>query len=124
MPKGVYQRQRRTRADVLRSLRERLLILSIPEPNTGCWLWLGTTVGGGYGRVAETKRVRTLAHRASYAAFVSEIPHGMDILHRCDTPCCINPEHLSPGTHAENMNDMVRKGRSPKGRWALRQQNL
>lgn len=116
MPKGVYQRRQRTRADILASLRTRLLNMSIPEPNSGCWIFTGYVDELGYGIIAETKRKRIKAHRAAYAAFKCEIPTGMDIMHACDLRCCINPEHLTPGTHAENMADMVRKGRSIKGR--------
>jgi hypothetical protein len=117
MPKGVYQRKARGTVAVMASLERRLMEQSIPEPNSGCWLFTGTLVGG-YGRIAENKYVRTLAHRASYRVFKAEIPNGMDVLHKCDNPCCINPDHLSVGTHVENMADMVRKGRSNNGRCA------
>ncbi len=115
MPKGVYQRVARTRDQILTSLRSRLLENSIPEPNSGCWIFTGYIDVLGYGIIAETKRKRIKAHRASYAAFNGEIPHGFDIMHSCDVRCCVNPDHLRPGTHQENMADMARKGRAYNG---------
>lgn len=115
MPKGVYQRVARTREQILASLRSRLQENSIPEPNSGCWIFTGYVDVLGYGIIAETKHKRIKAHRASYAAFKCEIPEGLDIMHICDMRCCINPDHLSPGTHKENMADMARKGRAYNG---------
>ncbi len=115
MPKGVYIRRRRTRDEILASLRGRLTEMHITEPNTGCWLFTGYVDELGYGIIAETKRKRIKAHRAAYSAFKCEIPDGLDVMHGCDVRCCINPDHLSLGTHAENMADMVRKGRAKNG---------
>ena len=80
---------------------------SIPEPNTGCWLWLGGMTGDGYG-VAFGK----LAHRVAYRAYKGPIPVGAVIRHKCDNPACVNPEHLVAGTHLDNMADKVRRGRA------------
>lgn len=74
-----------------------------------CWFWHGATTGG-YGRY----RGR-YAHRVSYAFFYGGIPPGMDVLHKCDQPSCVNPLHLFVGTDTDNMQDMIRKGR---GNWA------
>lgn len=97
---------------------QRLLEKSIPEPNSGCWLWLGGMESrGDYG----TFTMRALgyigkkAHRVSYEMFVEDIPEGMVVMHTCDIPSCINPDHLRLGTQAENMRDMALKGRQAKG---------
>ena len=80
----------------------------------GCWIWMDAK-RGGYGRfrVGDSK---VTASRYSYELYVGPIPEGMDILHRCDNPSCVNPDHLLPGTHDENMLDMVEKGRNSKNR--------
>jgi hypothetical protein len=82
----------------------------MPEPNTGCWFWIGAQNQDGYGLFWVGDR-STSAHRTSYAMHVGPIPDDKDICHRCDQPSCVNPDHLFPGTHAENMRDMMRKGR-------------
>jgi len=55
------------------------------------------------------------SHRISYVLYRGEIPEGFIVLHSCDIPACINPDHLSLGTHDENMRDMKRKGRQALG---------
>jgi hypothetical protein len=113
MPKGVFPRTTRTPAEIKASLKRRLEEMSMPVPESGCVLFTGYVDALGYGIIAETKRKRVKAHRAAYSVFVCDIPDGMDVLHRCDVRSCINPAHLWLGTHAENMADMVAKGRSP-----------
>jgi hypothetical protein len=89
---------------------------SIPEPNSGCWLWLGAKHQKfGYGKIGYDNRKYQAAHRASYSVFNGEIPDGMLVRHKCDNPYCVNPDHLEVGTDADNMADMVRRGRSLKG---------
>lgn len=90
--------------------REYLESWSFKEPNSGCWLWEGFLVGG-YGRCTIGKKKAIYAHRLSYETFVAPIPDGLSILHKCDTPACVNPQHLFVGTHTDNMQDAVRKGR-------------
>jgi len=81
-----------------------------------CWLWRGLIDRNGYGRIGDNYRV-ALAHRFAYEAAIGPIPAGLDVLHSCDNPPCVNPAHLRVGTHAENMADMVRRGRAnPRGR--------
>ena len=86
---------------------------STPEPNTGCWLWIGAYLKSGYGRVGRRSR---RAHRVSYAAFIGQIPDGQVVCHRCDTPACVNPAHLFLGTQEDNLRDMFAKGRNRIGR--------
>jgi hypothetical protein len=86
----------------------------IPEPTSGCWLWLGRPQSTGYGQLHVSGK-RTLAHRYSWELEIGPIPDGMYVLHRCDNRLCVNPDHLFVGTHQDNMDDMVRKGRCPTG---------
>jgi hypothetical protein len=102
----------------------------IPEPNSGCWLWLGSTDRKGYGQMRITTNKKQ--SKLKYATHISlklhdhQIPSGLHVLHRCDNPACVNPEHLFVGTQQDNMRDMLQKGRgsappvSTKGR-GLRQ---
>jgi hypothetical protein len=92
------------------SLAERIERLSIPEPNTGCWLYLGALGKNRYGTIGIGKR-KVSAHRASYEAHLGEIPLGKIILHKCDTKACVNPSHLLIGTHHDNAVDRSRRSR-------------
>lgn len=75
----------------------------------GCWTYEGPK-RAGYGLICVDGK-STGAHRYSFEINCGEIPSGKHIMHACDTPSCVNPEHLSIGTHSENMVDMYRKGR-------------
>lgn len=78
-------------------------------PFSGCWIWMGA--GIRYGQTyMHGKPAR--AHRAIYELSGKSIPVGLELMHSCDVPCCVNPDHLSAGTHQENMSDMVIKGRA------------
>lgn len=76
----------------------------------GCWQWLGACDGGGYGRFIYRQEAHA-AHRFSYRLYIGEIPDDLCILHRCDNPGCVNPEHHRLGTHSHNMQDKTTKGR-------------
>ncbi|NYT54491.1 HNH endonuclease [Eoetvoesia caeni] len=67
--------------------------------------------GNRYGHLYLNGRI-VRAHRALYEMAGHSIPPGMELLHSCDIGLCVNPDHLSIGTHQENMTDMVRKGRA------------
>lgn len=96
----------------MKPLIDKIKALSCPEPNTGCWLWTGSTFRLGYGRINLNYKIRS-AHRVSWEAHMGKIPVGLHVLHRCDCPPCVNPEHLFLGTHLDNMKDKCRKNRSP-----------
>jgi len=81
---------------------------------TPCWVWTASTRGNGYGQFWDGKKCGP-AHRASWEIFFGPIPDGQDVLHKCDTRLCVNPEHLFLGTHLDNMQDMVSKGRWAHG---------
>ena len=82
----------------------------IVDGSTGCWIWTGGIGQDGYGKLKRHgKTVR--AHRVFYEHFVGVIPQGLVIMHSCDNPLCVNPKHLSPGTHLENELDKDLKGR-------------
>lgn len=81
-----------------------------PIPWSGCWIWTGPINDKGYGRFM-ADGVTRYAHRLSYEVHLGGIPAGLDVLHMCDTPLCINPAHLFLGTQADNNADRDRKGR-------------
>ena len=103
-------------APPVRPLDERLMGKARLGAN-GCWLWTGNTDKDGYGIMGIRRSSQYRAHRVAYEIFVDEIPAGMFVCHACDTPSCINPEHLFVGSAKDNMKDMWRKGRkiAPKG---------
>jgi hypothetical protein len=89
-----------------------------PCPMTGCWLWTGSISKGGYAFFGMKDTV-CYAHRVSYQSLVGVIPAKFHIDHLCRVRCCVNPAHLEPVTHAENLrrgdNVQSKKTHCPKG---------
>ena len=99
------------------TLSERIAKKVWPEPMSGCWLWGGAT-SNGYARFKfGNSEIR--GHRWMYEFVFGKIPagdhHGTTcVLHLCDNPACVNPDHLFLGSHSDNMSDMKAKGRSAR----------
>lgn len=80
-----------------------------------CWLWTGAKLkSGGYGSIRINRQAKR-AHRVAYELLVGQIPEGMILRHSCDTPLCVNPAHLIPGTHLENTQDALDRGQHRVG---------
>lgn len=79
-----------------------------------CWIWMGYRDRKGYGQVRVNGKT-FYSHRMAWILSVGYIPKGMCVLHHCDNPKCVNPNHLFIGTHADNMHDMIKKGRHARG---------
>lgn len=84
---------------------------TIPEPNTGCFLWLGCAdLPNGYGTL-KINKICKRAHRVSFETFKGPIPDNKWVLHICDNKLCVNPDHLYLGDRQDNVNDAVRRNR-------------
>lgn len=83
------------------------------EKTATCWLWTGYVhrQRGGYGSFCVRRGYAVQAHRAAWMLTHGALPDGLCVLHRCDVPPCVNPDHLFVGTHADNTADMLAKGR-------------
>jgi hypothetical protein len=105
VPSGIYPRP---------SLHERF-VKHIRGAADGCIVWVGHRLPTGYGlmtiRVQSGVYRRRYAHRMAWELFVGQIPPGLFVLHRCDNPPCVKPEHLFLGTQADNLQDASSKGR-------------
>ena len=89
------------------------------KKSDGCWLWTAWTDNFGYGGIKNAdfdkrlkKRFGLKAHRVSYVLHYGEIPDGLLVLHKCDVPACVRPDHLFLGTQLDNMRDRLAKGRN------------
>ncbi len=95
-------------------IKYRLLAKIDFDGTPGCWEWSGAKVPQGYGLIKRKDGAQLRAHRVAYELAYGEIPAGTFVCHRCDNPRCVRPSHLFLGSHAENMADMVIKGRSAR----------
>lgn len=91
-----------------------------PEPTSGCWLWtagISGRTGAGPAKRRPTISYRgkrcDVGSRVSHLIYKGPIPEGLFVLHKCDVPLCVNPDHLWLGNNSDNMRDMVAKGRAP-----------
>jgi hypothetical protein len=91
---------------------DRILVNSIPEPNSGCWLWCGTT-NGRYPQL-KIKKKNVYAHRLSCESVYGPLGE-LSALHKCDNTFCVNPDHLYPGTQKQNVEDCRSRGRLSGG---------
>lgn len=88
-----------------------------------CWSWLGCKNNAGYGSLSDGSGSRSImAHRASWLIHFGEIPEitpRLVVMHKCDNPSCVNPAHLELGTHKDNTQDAMRKGRFRPSEWSI-----
>ena len=101
---------------------ERFATKHMPEPNSGCWLWTAVCDKDGYGKFSEMtwrqaggRNLMHTAHRFAWKHYRGAIPAGLSVLHKCDVPSCVNPDHLFLGTTADNMADKISKERQVRG---------
>ena len=78
---------------------------------TSCWEWTGSKDKCGYGVIKLWQR-NLKAHRVAYEIATGVNPEGSCVLHRCDSPACVNPDHLFLGTPGDNARDRSKKGRT------------
>ncbi len=113
MPKGAYDRGRTVEERFWAKVNKSGPV--VREGLSNCWIWTGANdgrlaTGEGYGKFhLDGKFIRS--HRVAYQLVKGDIASGMLILHECDNPQCVNPDHLRQGTHTENMREKAAKGR-------------
>jgi len=94
------------------TIRQRLLNKVCIKWETGCWEWMGTTIGNNnYGSMRIPQQKTAYVHRLSYVMFKGLIPIDYYVLHYCNNPKCCNPDHLFLGTQKDNIKDRDMKGR-------------
>ena len=109
-----------TSDDIRSYLENRLCWVETQGPlDTPCWIWTGSlNRPNGYG-LPNIKKTQFTSNRAAWLAWRGEIPAGLKVLHHCDTPPCVNPEHLYVGTMKRNIEDMWGKDRSNRRKYGI-----
>lgn len=114
--KGLGKHCSRTCSYAARTVDVEASFWSRVNKSGDCWLWEGRCDEDGYGLFGEWQRgegrsINHRAHRYAWQITYGPIPDGLWVLHKCDTPACVNPSHLFLGTNDDNVADMVAKGR-------------
>lgn len=109
----IYEAPERARPKN-RAERVALFWSKVNKIKGGCWEWTASTFPDGYGQ-HKWKYKNRRAHKLSYELTYGKVPKGLEVMHSCDNRICVKPKHLSLGTHQDNMDDMVAKGRSLTG---------
>jgi len=109
--------------DINHRLASEVRFLSKVQKTEGCWEWQARREPFGHGSFYFQGRM-VKAHRVAWMLFRGEIPEGMCVLHHCDNPPCVNPEHLYIGTKADNHADMVKRGRKRRGKGVYNSTNM
>jgi hypothetical protein len=92
------------------SIEKKFALKSKGRNETGCWLWSGRLDKDGYGSLRDGQKMKR-AHRVSWEIHHGPIPKGLGVLHKCNNPTCVNPEHLKIGDHKDNMSDRQANGK-------------
>jgi hypothetical protein len=106
---GYQEGKRRQR---IRSVSDRFSESFIPEPMSGCHLWVGAENGNGYGTMS-IRNTKYFAHRVAWAIAYGSAPRDLLILHKCDNRACVNVSHLYAGDYRDNGRDCVERGGNP-----------
>jgi hypothetical protein len=103
----------RGKKNAFRPLSDRFWVKVDKRGPDECWEWIGHRNKNGYGTIRPGGRgnASVTATHVSYELANGPIPNGLWVLHRCDNPACVNPNHLFLGTHQDNVDDMIAKGR-------------
>lgn len=94
----------------VRPVYDRIMEKVSPEPNSGCWLWMASLDGHGYGQIMLPNNKVRRAHRELYQCVKGEVAKNLDLDHLCRNRACVNPDHLEPVTRSVNL----RRGLGPQ----------